>query len=217
MFHIDNGNNEKNKAGVEDIDKLDTKAQIFNAALRLFAANGYENVSIRTIAGEVGIKTASIYYHYKSKEEILEACYNFFLENRHISRLNKDQYEPIIRQGTKKEILGVIIYAFPESIRENMILSLTIIFSRIYSDTRANEIYLDEIDCSMKYLIELFNCGIQIGRFYDFNVEPVSLIILNSRLFGAQAVTIDPEQKSTWLRMANDVFGELLNLIPFRY
>lgn len=200
-----------------DINITDTKSQIFNVALRLFAANGYENVSIRAIAHAVGIKTASIYYHYKNKEEILEACYDFFLKNRHVVRLKKEEYMPIIKQGTKQEILGVLCYSFPEDIIENMILSLIIIYSRIYSDNRAKEVYVDDIDCSMRYLIEFFNCGIQAGRFHNFNVTAVSLIFLSSRLFSAQSVTIDVTHENDWFKIANDAVNDLLNLIPFQY
>jgi AcrR family transcriptional regulator len=95
---------------------MDTKSHIFNTALRLFAANGYENVTVRKIADTVGIKAASIYNHYNSKEQILEACYTFYLTYRHISRLSKEQYEPIIRNGTVEEVLNIINYPFPDDV-----------------------------------------------------------------------------------------------------
>lgn len=45
-----------------------TKERIFNAAYRLFAEHGYENVSIRAIADMAETKLGSIYYHFESKE-----------------------------------------------------------------------------------------------------------------------------------------------------
>lgn len=47
-----------------------TKQKILEEALNLFSQKGYEGVSIREIAAEVGIKGASIYNHFKGKEEI---------------------------------------------------------------------------------------------------------------------------------------------------
>lgn len=41
------------------------------AAVELFFAKGYEATTIREIAQALGIKSASIYYHWQSKEEIL--------------------------------------------------------------------------------------------------------------------------------------------------
>lgn len=200
-----------------DLIKVDTKLLIFNTALRLFAEKGYENVSIRNIAEVVGIKTASIYYHYSNKEQILEDCYNFYIKHRYSTRLEREQYEQIIRHGTKKEILNVINYAYPDSIVENMILSLLTIFSRMYIDTKAKDIYADEVNRSMQYLIEFFNVGIEVGRFHEFNVPAVSLVLLSSRLFTAQSVTLQLELKDDWRKTELDVFDELLNIIPFKY
>ena len=41
-------------------------------ALRLFAAYGYDAVSVAQIAGAVGIKAPSLYNHYKSKRDIFD-------------------------------------------------------------------------------------------------------------------------------------------------
>jgi len=49
-----------------------TKKNIRSAAARLFRKIGYKATSMRTIAKEVGIQAASIYNHYKSKQELLE-------------------------------------------------------------------------------------------------------------------------------------------------
>ena len=50
---------------------MSTKKSILENALYLFKEKGYQNVGMRELAKSVGIKAASIYNHYKSKEEIL--------------------------------------------------------------------------------------------------------------------------------------------------
>jgi AcrR family transcriptional regulator len=50
-----------------------TRAQIRAAAIELFTANGYEKTSLREIADRVGVTKASLYYHYPSKQALLEA------------------------------------------------------------------------------------------------------------------------------------------------
>ncbi len=45
------------------------------AALRLFAVNGYEAVSVSQIAGELGITKGALYKHYKKKKEIFLTVY----------------------------------------------------------------------------------------------------------------------------------------------
>ncbi len=50
-----------------------TKEKILLTALRLFARDGYEAVSVSDIAGELGITKAALYRHYANKRAILES------------------------------------------------------------------------------------------------------------------------------------------------
>ncbi len=50
---------------------MTTKEKILDAALTLFAENGYDGTSVEQIANIVGIKAPSLYKHFKSKEDIL--------------------------------------------------------------------------------------------------------------------------------------------------
>lgn len=59
---------------------LGNKEKIFNISIELFSKYGYDGVSIRKIAGEVGIKESSIYNHYKSKEAILDEILNYYID-----------------------------------------------------------------------------------------------------------------------------------------
>jgi len=52
---------------------MSTKEKILDAALTLFAENGYDGTSVEQIANIVGIKAPSLYKHYKGKEDILNA------------------------------------------------------------------------------------------------------------------------------------------------
>lgn len=46
---------------------------ILDAAVHLYAKVGYHGTSIRDIASEADVTAASIYYHFKSKQDILQA------------------------------------------------------------------------------------------------------------------------------------------------
>ena len=54
------------------MEKANTRDEILKAALDLFSVNGYEATSIAQIADAVGIRKASLYSHFISKQEILD-------------------------------------------------------------------------------------------------------------------------------------------------
>ncbi|MCL1830614.1 MAG: TetR/AcrR family transcriptional regulator [Oscillospiraceae bacterium] len=56
----------------------ETKNRILSVSLYLFAKNGIAAVSMREIAQAVGIKTASVYYYYKSKQSVVEDIFICF-------------------------------------------------------------------------------------------------------------------------------------------
>jgi AcrR family transcriptional regulator len=53
--------------------RTDTRARIKEVALELFTEQGYDATSLREIAERLGVTKAALYYHFKSKEEIVES------------------------------------------------------------------------------------------------------------------------------------------------
>ncbi|NGO14848.1 TetR/AcrR family transcriptional regulator [Streptomyces sp. HC44] len=49
----------------------DTRQRIQDVALELFAEQGYEKTSLREIAERLDVTKAALYYHFKTKEDIL--------------------------------------------------------------------------------------------------------------------------------------------------
>jgi len=47
------------------------RAQLHETALRLFARDGVDGTSLQAIADEIGVSKAAVYYHYKTKDEIV--------------------------------------------------------------------------------------------------------------------------------------------------
>ncbi|MFF7726045.1 TetR/AcrR family transcriptional regulator [Streptomyces sp. NPDC008001] len=53
--------------------RSDTRERIQKTALDLFVSHGYEKTSLREIAEALGVTKAALYYHFKTKEDILSA------------------------------------------------------------------------------------------------------------------------------------------------
>lgn len=62
------------------MEKGNTKQEILEAALDLFSVQGFEATSISRIADAVGIRKASLYSHFDSKQAILDALVKDVLE-----------------------------------------------------------------------------------------------------------------------------------------
>ena len=59
----------------QQLSELNGKERILEASAKLFGELGYEKTSIRRISKESGMKAGSIYYFFRSKEEILLEVY----------------------------------------------------------------------------------------------------------------------------------------------
>lgn len=53
------------------MNEPDTRLRIQQVALRLFGEQGYEATSLREIAATLGVTKAALYYHFKTKDDIV--------------------------------------------------------------------------------------------------------------------------------------------------
>ena len=125
--------------------KTQTKDKIFDTALDLFSKKGYDSVSVRTIASEVGIKESSIYNHYSSKKDILMSILNYFeeyfkgnpLDDENIRKLLEENPEEFYHQGSEM---------FKQQLFEEKILKIMkLIFVQMYQIDEVKEFFLREI------------------------------------------------------------------------
>lgn len=61
-----------------DERRTGTRDQIRSLALELFAERGYDGTSLREIAERLGITKAAVYYHFKTKQDILASLVDDF-------------------------------------------------------------------------------------------------------------------------------------------
>lgn len=76
---------------------MTTKERIIYESLKLFSIHGFEAVSIRTIADEVGVTNSALYKHFTSKQAIFDA----------IVELSKECYLNQCTDAVNEEIRGI--------------------------------------------------------------------------------------------------------------
>ena len=92
-----------------------TREKILQTALKLFNMNGLSQVTIRQIAMEMGISSGNLNYHFKKKEEIIEALYFEMVAvfDERVDTLNADVFTlPYVYQEMKKSMERMVAYKF---------------------------------------------------------------------------------------------------------
>lgn len=90
------------------VESAGTRAQIIDAANRLFYVKGFEHTSFAAIAETVGISRGNFYHHFKSKDEILVAVIEARLQSTRAMLMEWDRDEPGPAERVKRFVKIVI-------------------------------------------------------------------------------------------------------------
>ena len=186
-----------------------TKVKIIETMYSLVAENGYDKSSIGQIADLIGIKKASIYYYFKSKEEIFlemvkEIYKEYYLEVEDIFDKNMDP------QKYKRELIA-LGYTFIDSYFENS--SLRKVYAEIDIQTTRipalNE-FVKASDNELKqFFVKCIQQGICIQAFPDdFNIELNAQILYTIMVGIDNAILYDLplDPKTVWEETVNRLF-----------
>ena len=97
---------------------IPTKQKIVICAVDLFSAKGYAETSVRDIAAAVGIKPASLYNHFSSKDDLLLYILNDFSEYTE-TMFNSQDLVSILRKNPTAEGISKCIMASISRMEEN--------------------------------------------------------------------------------------------------
>ncbi len=106
----------------------DTKQKILDKALELFAAYGYDSVSVGEIAKAVGIKAPSLYNHFSGKQAIFDAIVESTAEQYevdtdkidiHVQDVRKDI--PVFTEITEEALFEKVRQIFEYSLHNESI------------------------------------------------------------------------------------------------
>lgn len=75
---------------------MKTKERILATALELFNSEGLKEVTLRRIAGEMGISQGNLNYHYKAKADIVSALYYQLVDRMNLEMEKITQEQPIL-------------------------------------------------------------------------------------------------------------------------
>lgn len=84
-------------------EAAERRNEILDVAERLFCTKGYDHTSTNDILAEIGIARGTLYYHFKNKEDILDAMIDRILSEiiRKASKIALDESMPVLERLTK--------------------------------------------------------------------------------------------------------------------
>ena len=137
---------------------MNRKEEIILATLKLASERGLGNVSMSQIAEKVGIQKPSLYNHFKSKDEIITAMYQFFREkSKNNLSLENINYSDFIKGKTLEKVL---IQSISNYTKINTDDDLFAFYKVVYSERAVNpiaaKIIIDETNKMIAATKELF-------------------------------------------------------------
>jgi AcrR family transcriptional regulator len=163
-----------------------TKERIFDTFVEMVSTLGYENVTIRDIAKKIGINAASIYYHFDSKDQILEYVYDYYAKYQYDTRKSVETMKELIETADATEFIVNLFYTFEnDDIKKytRMILITKIIYMRLFQDPIANAMFTESNANNADYVMTILKHGIEINRLdADFDIETFSDVLIGSKI-----------------------------------
>lgn len=164
-----------------------TKRKIFDTALTMFAESLYHTVTMRDIAEAVGIKPASIYNHFKSKDELLTIIYEYFDSNMNELMPDLDALMAQVGKRHPHDILWDTNFQYPSDIRVPMAKAILIASSLVRTDPRAAElIYKNLVRAPYNYDPPLLNRMMELDLIEP--IDPDTYTLLHSSFCHSTAI-----------------------------
>ncbi len=103
-------------------DATERRNEILDVAERLFCTRGYDQTSTNDILAEIGIARGTLYYHFTSKEDILDAMIDRILDEivRRTSRIALDESVPVLERLTQSVLAANVDTKTGDMILEQM-------------------------------------------------------------------------------------------------
>jgi AcrR family transcriptional regulator len=144
---------------------MSTRDLIIKAATRLFAEKGYEGMTMKEIAKEVGIKAPSLYSFFNNKEDILIHVYTATISDHvqiAINNLQADHY-PSVEEQLFDFIKSIIDFHLREFVQLKIFIRLLLFPPKVF-DLNLREKLVEMEYYEVNLLSNVFKKGMANGE-----------------------------------------------------
>lgn len=168
------------------------KEEIVLTTLELAAQKGLANVSMSMIADKIGIKKPSLYKHFKSKDEIVEATYQFLRHQaKEKANIKPMDYSTFFAGKTAYEVLRSAVHGYIQmNHQEQMLNFYKVIYSERPLNPMAAKIVAEETEKMILATKQLFY-AMEVHKVLHFNNADMSAVSFAMTIHGLMDYELD--------------------------
>ncbi len=142
-----------------------TRDRILDTAIDLFSEHGFHDVSVRDLTRAVGIKESSLYNHFRSKQQILDAIYQELTDRFEAMTPSEEAVMAMLEKMSLEEFLELSAQSFDRYMTEPRLRKIWRIISiERFRDERARDFFNRcFVDDALEYQARVFDRMIQKG------------------------------------------------------
>ena len=168
------------------------KEEIILTTLELAAEKGLAGVSMSMIADKIGIKKPSLYKHFSSKDEIVEAMYQFLRDkSKENANIKHVDYSILFSEKTAYEVLkGVMQGYINMNHQEQMLTFYKVIYSERSIQPMAARIVAEETERMIIATKQLFY-AMEVHKLLHFENADMSAVSFAMTVHGLMDYELD--------------------------
>jgi AcrR family transcriptional regulator len=155
---------------------IDRRRQLVTIAMDLIAAKGFEGLRFQEVAKEAGINSATLFYHFSTKEELIQGVMQHLVEE-----FSKTPARPVDKPATALEELRLEFASVGELLRERpkLFLVLTELSLRALRDPLIEGVVKNMDEYWRRHLTAVLRLGIEQGAFRaEVDIESAAIAIM---------------------------------------
>lgn len=157
---------------------MSTRQAIIEAAARLFAEKGYEGMTMKEIAREVGIKAPSLYAFFESKEDILLHIYrNVMTEHFQVAVLGLGDRDKPMKAQLYDLLHAIMVFQLKEKLPIRIFMRLLLFPPAVFQiDLKAEFLKLE--DKEKELYSRMFKRGMESGEIRETDSDALAELLL---------------------------------------
>jgi AcrR family transcriptional regulator len=181
---------------MSEINKVTTKEKILKTAAKMFSERGFDRVTVREIAKDIGLNSGSLYNHFISKDEMFRELCNFYSEQRRKKYPDLKELLKLAETEPPHEVLMKAEYHYDDDIRELLDQILITASRRIcYNDENAEFIRENIFDSISNILKPLLEHMVELKKIKPFDIDTF-INVMSFYCFSAAALNNSPFKTS---------------------